>query len=151
MIELILGIIGIYLIIVVLGYIWQFIVFIFPYVAGLTGIFLGGYLFVLMVPVLIKIIAFIFKSIGNILLWILTIVKFFFIVIMNLIKIMFILLISLFKFLLHWLWVILFLSVPLFQMTTYHLNHELLAIIPIVIIVIGLVSVGLKKPVTKQA
>jgi hypothetical protein len=143
MIELILGIIILYLIVQFLIWLWEIIVIIFPYVLGI--LILGGsvYLFILIAPGLIKLIGYLFG-----LVWI--VLKFFMIIVQKLVTLFFSLIINALTLMFNWLWAIMIMSVPIFQALFFQADSNIVIIFPLLCVIIGLISIGLKRPSNKQ-
>jgi hypothetical protein len=143
MIELILGIIILYLIVQFLIWLWEIIVIIFPYVLGI--LILGGsvYLFILIAPGLIKLIGYIFGVV-----W--TVLKFFMIIVQKLVTLFFSWIINELTLMFNWLWAIMIMSVPIFQALFFQADSNIVIIFPLLCVIIGLISIGLKRPSNKQ-
>jgi len=143
MIELILGIIILYLIVQFLIWLWEIIVIIFPYVLGI--LILGGsvYLFILIAPGLIKLIGYLFG-----LVWI--VLKFFMIIVQKLVTLFFSWIINALTLMFNWLWAIMIMSVPIFQALFFQADSNIVIIFPLLCVIIGLISIGLKRPSNKQ-
>jgi hypothetical protein len=124
-------------------WLWEIIVIIFPYVLGI--LILGGsvYLFILIAPGLIKLIGYLFG-----LVWI--VLKFFMIIVQKLVTLFFSWIINALTLMFNWLWAIMIMSVPIFQALFFQADSNIVIIFPLLCVIIGLISIGLKRPSNKQ-